>query len=292
MKVIRFFLLSMAAVLLAACEKPLLTEQTESGKTSDGNLRVSISQLEQTPFSALTRAAVSDVCTKLNFAIYDMTGARLKQINQKVGDADFGTATFQLTEGDYQLVVLAHSSNSNPTMTNVRKIQFTNALGYTDTFLYYTTLTIDSEQQDLSVSLDRIVALCRFVISDAIPENVSKLQFQYTGGSGHFDATTGLGVTNSTQKVTLDVQPGQEDTQCNLYTFLHDTTGTIHLKVTAYDANENIQHEREFDVPMTQNKITWLTGNFFNGVSPSMSQTVVASVIINSLWDGEEHVTY
>jgi hypothetical protein len=33
-------------------------------------------------------------------------------------------------------VVVGHSASGNPTMTNPAKIQFTNSIGYTDTFLY------------------------------------------------------------------------------------------------------------------------------------------------------------
>lgn len=279
------------AMLITACEKPILPEDA-TDDTLSGNLKVSIYQLEQTSFSSLTRTAASDVCTHLNFAIYDMEGTRQKQTNQKVGDSDFGTTAFQLPEGSYQLVALAHSSSGNPTMTNPAKIQFTNSLGYTDTFLYHTMVTIGTEPQTLALSLHRIVALCRFVISDAIPEGVARLEFTYKGGSGHFNAATGLGVTNSTQVVKYNVQAGKKNTQFDLYTFLHETEGTINLKVTAYDAADNIQHEREFDIPMTQNKVTWLTGDFFTDVTPVNSQSFTTTVTIDTDWNGETHITY
>ena len=290
MKRLHFAALALCLALFCACEKPILSEDAPSAE--QGNLTLSISQLEQTSFASLTRAAASDVCTHLNFAVYDLEGTRLKQTNQKVGDSDFGTATFQLPEGSYQLVALAHNSNGNPTMTNPAKIQFTNSLGYTDTFLYHTTITIGSEPQTLALTLHRIVSLCRFVISDAIPEGVARLEFEYKGGSGHFNAATGLGVTNSTQVVKYDVQAGQKKTQYDLYTFLHETEGTIHLKVTAYDAADNMQHEREFDIPMVQNKVTWLTGDFFTGVTPSTSQAFTTTVNIDDNWGGETHMTY
>lgn len=281
-----------SAVILSGCEKTLLLDEENTSVTEDGNLTISISQLEQTPFSTLTRAVPSEVCTHLNFAIYNMDGTRLKQDNQKLGDTDYGTVSFLLTEGNYQLVVLAHSSDGNPTMTNPSKIQFTNALGYTDTFHYYTQITISNEPQTLSLTLKRIVSLCRFVISDAIPEGIARLEFEYTGGSGHFDAKTGLGVTKSTQKVKYDVLSGQTNTQYDLYSFLHESTGTIHLKVKAYDANDNVQHERQFDIPMIQNQITWFSGDFFTGVTPTTSQSFTSTISINTTWGGEQHLTY
>ena len=77
---------ALCLALFCACEKPILSEDMPSAE--QGNLTLSISQLEQTSFASLTRAAASDVCTHLNFAVYDLEGTRLKQTNQKVGESD------------------------------------------------------------------------------------------------------------------------------------------------------------------------------------------------------------
>ena len=276
------------ALMVFSCEKPIVTDENETGDP-DGNLTVSVFQIAKTPFASLTRAAVSEVCTRLNFIIYDEDGTRLKYVSQELGKhADFGTASFKLEEGTYQLVVVAHSANGNPTTTNIAKIQFTNSTGYTDTFLCYGEITIGEEPVSLEVSLERITSLCRFVITDEIPDDVTHMQFYYTGGSGAFDATTGLGSVNSKQSLTFDVSEGQRE--FDLYTFLHDIEGTVHLKVTAYDDGENILYERSFDVPMEQDHITWLTGAFFNG--SSSSSTTITNVTVNTDWAGETHLTF
>ena len=294
----------LAVVVLASCEKALFDQEETSGDSSgdpNGNLTVSVYQIEQMPFAsqdggpethrAGTRAAVTDYCNRLNFAIYEMDGSRVKQVNQTSDNAGFGTASFSLEEGEYQLVVLAHSSNGNPTMTNPQKIQFSNSTGYTDTFLYYTTVTVTEEHQTLSVSLERIVSMCRFVMNDAIPAGVNKLEFYYTGGSGAFSATTGLGNVNSKQKMTFSVTAGQSGTMYDLYTFLHQQDDDITLTVTAYDSADNVLYEREFDVPMTRRKITRLSGDFFTG-DPSASGDVGVTISINGDWDGQTDVTY
>lgn len=272
-----------------SCEKPIINEESATGD-ANGNLRVSVYQIEKTPFASLTRAseAASAVVTRLNFAIYDPSGLRLKQVNQTSDMADFGHVSFQLEPGTYQLVVVGHSASGNPTMTNLSKIQFTNSTGYTDTFLCYSEVTIGEEAVDYQVSLDRIVALCRFVITDDIPADVRKMQFYYTGGSGAFNAATGLGSVASKQTVTVDVTSGQK--QFDLYTFLHDLSDTIALKVTALDASGNVLYERDFDVPMEQNHITWLSGAFFNG--SGSSSTSVTGVTVNTDWAGETHLTF
>lgn len=275
-------------MMVQGCEKGILDEESEV--TLDGNLMVDVLEIENIPFESLTRGdqAASEVCNRLNFAIYDMGGSRLKQINQEKGKAGFGTVSFQLEEGDYELVVVAHSSKGNPTMTNPAKIQFTNATGYTDTFLYSGKVSVDEESEGLTISLNRITSLCRFVITDDIPESVKKIQFYYTGGSGAFDAATGMGCVASKQTVTFDLM-SESRKQFDLYTFLHEPSDQIALKVTAMDADGKELYVREFDVPMERNRITRLSGNFFDG---SGSSTTIGGIAINAEWDGETNVEF
>ena len=278
-------------MVFVSCEKPITSDSgsdDSQGVKADDNLVVSV------PVDGLS-------FTRLNFAVYDMTGTRVKQVNQtsaaavfgkasfqlaplRRSTALFGTASFQLAPGNYALVVVAHSSDGNPTMTDPRKIQFKNAQGFTDTFLYYDHVTIGDERVNLLVTPKRIVALCRFVLTDDYPAGVAKMRFYYTGGSGAFDATTGLGCVNSKQSLLFDVTSGQK--QFDLYTFLHDTEGTIHLTVTALDVSDVELLQRDFDVPLVQNKITWVSGSFF---SNSMT---ISTVSINADWDGEYHLSF
>ena len=276
-----------ALSVMVSCEKPLMGVESDE---PEGNLKVTVFEMEKTPFGSLTRVAepASAMCKRLNFAIYTLDGTRVKQVNQTSDAAEFGTASFQLEEGDYQVVVVGHSSNGNPTMTDPTCIKFTNAQGYTDTYLWSGVVTIGAEPMDFQVSLDRIVALCRFVITDDFPADVKQMRFYYTGGSGAFDANTGLGCVNSKQDVKFSVATGQK--QFDLYTFLHDVEGTIHLTVTGLDAAGNELYNRQFDVPMQQNYITWLTGAFFNG--SGSSSTTIGGVTVNTDWAGETHITF
>ena len=289
---------------ISSCEKAINDSDTvvsDSVADKDANLRVTVFSIDKTPFEALTRAEnaeadfgkatpASEACTRLNFTIYDEGGSRVKQVNQTSAEADFGKASFQLAEGTYLLVVVGHSASGNPTMTDPTKVQFTNATGYTDTYLCCGTVTIGEEKVDYQVSLDRITALCRFVLTDTeIPSEVKKMHFYYTGGSGAFNAQTGLGCVNSKQDVKFDVSASQK--QFDLYTFLHDLEGTIHLTVSALDALGVEILQRDFDVPMQQNYITWLSGPFFGGSSTTGS-TGITSVTINTDWAGETHITF
>ena len=276
--------------VLCGCEKAINLEEIDNAAT--GNVTVNVYKIENEAFGVSSRGVVSDVCTRLNFVMYDAGGVRVKQINQKSGDKGFGAVSFELEEGSYQLVVLAHSSDGNPTMTNLAKIQFTNATKYSDTFLYYANVEVGDEPQTLDITLNRIVSLCRFVVNDPIPEGVAKLQFYYTGGSGAFSAMTGLGVVDSKQTMTFDVVPGTTGTVYDLYTFLHHTDDQVDLVVTALGADGNKMYERSFEVPMEQRKITRMTGNFFTDEASVESHGAQVEISINSEWEGEVNISY
>lgn len=280
----KYLLLSLLALFIS-CENPVITD--DEVEEQNGNLRVAVCQLEQTPFSVLSRAVtVKDACSRLNYAVYTLDGARVKQINQQSGDAKFGSTAFQLEEGNYQLVVVAHSSNGNPTMTNPAKIQFTNAQGFTDTFFCREEVTIGEEPVDLNLTLNRNVSLCRFVVTDDYPEGAAKIKFYYTGGSGAFDATTGLGCVNSRQEHTFDLTSGQK--QFDLYTFPHSTEGTIHLVVSVFDASGVEISKHTFDVPVQQKHVTVISGDYFTGGSGTTNVTIT----INTEWEGESHLSF
>lgn len=278
---------------MAACEKPVVAEKGEETivESQPGKLTVQVAQLEGIPFAKLAGAEAENGCTMLNFAFYDQSGTRVKQVNQKVGDNGFGLVTLQLDEGDYQLLVLAHSCSKNPTMTNAEKIQFNNSTGYTDTYLYYGPLTVTAETQRLELSLHRIVAGCRFVVVDTIPDGVASLRFTYKGGSGHFNAATGLGVTNSTQQVSRSVMPGETMTTCDLFTFLHEVEDDIQLTATALDDEGNEVMGWEYDVAMKRNRRTWMTGSFFRGV-PSTKEWTLNRLEIDTNWGEEVFYSY
>ena len=283
-------LLILFSLLLAGCTKEPVTPEAEpTGQgptyTPRGNVAVYVDSLGVRLFRE-----TDTVSTHLCFAVYDTSGVRVKQTNQKVGDSHYGAVGFQLEDGSYRLVVVAHSSSRNPTMTDPSRIQFNNGTGYSDTYLYSTLLDVTPSQQKVHVAPRRITALCRFVVGDTIPDSVATLRFRYTGGSGHFDAASGTGVTQSTQEVIRDVRPGQTDTRCDLYTFpLGTDEDTLQLTVAALNAEGGKVLERQFAVPVRCDQITWLCGNFFS----TGGWTVTPATDIDSEdWGSEVFLTY
>ena len=189
-----------------------------------------------------------------------------------------------LQEGRYYLVVLAHSGKGNPTSTNLHKIGFTNKTGYTDTFLYADSLLVGEEEVDCEIQLKRIVSKVQFAFSDALPERADSIRFYYEGGSGTFDATTGLGVVKSKQQQWF---PVRHDTQrFEIYTIPRADSDKLKVLVTTYrtvGGQVELLTEREIsDIPIRQNHITICRGSLFNATEQHQ-----ISIDIDTTWDDE-----
>lgn len=285
-------LISLTA-LLSACEKGYEAETEVSTTAEEGSTTVSfnIVSISQTDFDGTvyaTRAAdLSEYCTRINLAAFDASGTK-STLNQTSSDSDFGTLTLSLSEGTYDVVILAHSGTGNATISSVDEIKFTNNK-MTDTFLYYTQITVEGTTS-YDISLARVVAMFRLIVTDATPSDVAQMQFYYTGGSSTLDATTGFGCVNSRQTEVRDVDDtaytGQS--QYEVYTLPHATDDSLKIVVSALDSLGTTLYERTFtDVPVTVNKITQYTGEFFGASTEQGASTL--TLTISDEWSLEEY---
>lgn len=271
-KISKISLLFFIGCLLTSCEKMIIEEESGQGTNqAKHNVVIRIADMDAgwDGASSRTQVPISEVCSRLQFAVYQ-DGSRVKYDNQKNGDNGYGTFSLQLEAGTYQLMALGHSGASNVTTTKPEKLQFTNpgsssGTGFTDTFYYYGNMVVGSDGAQVDISMERATAMFRLKTSDNKPANVKKFQFYYTGGSGALDATTGLGCVNSKQTVPVtldDAQTGQPLT-FEMYTFLHQQSGTVTFTVTAFDDSDVILYTKEFKAQMKRNCITQYTGRFF-----------------------------
>lgn len=267
---------------VASCEKMTVGK---GGSEEEVNVFLSVASFEQVPFSA-TRTAVSEVCSRLSFLVYDRDGTRIRKEDQQMDDEDFGQAGFMLAKGRYYLVVVAHSGEGNPTSTNARKIGFTNKTGYTDTFVYADSLTVDETDVERSLNLRRITAMVRFIPNDAVPAKADSIRFYYTGGSGTFDAVGGgWGVVKSTQVQWYAVNPSER--QFEIYTIPHEGDGQqLNLTASTYQGNKGeatLLTECEIEgIPVKRNHITTCRGYLF---SPVYKQDFI--ITIDDDWEND-----
>lgn len=261
-----------ASWLLAGCEKAVF-DDGDTANEQRHNVVLSVNGYEALKGNARSTSDLTEVCSQLNFVVY-RNGSKHKAINQKKGEKDFGRVELTLDEGDYDVLVLGHSSEGkdSPTTSNIEKIQFSNitesgnGTGYSDTFYTLDYISVGDEPLSRSFTLRRAVAMFRLVTADVKPTEVKKVWFRYTGGSGHMNAYTGYGVTNSIQVVTIDT-PSEQDGQSQqfeIYTFPHDETDVLKIQVAALNARGDILYERTFEnVPIERNAITQYTGTLF-----------------------------
>lgn len=282
--------LAISLVLIASCEKPLI-DDSESGNIKENEneekvqtITFNANGIEQLSFSdgnelqspSYSRGSVSlaDVCKRLSFAVFDESGVRVgKTLYTTSTDKNFGQVSVSLSEGTYTFVFIADNGAGNPTITSPKKITFKDNK-VTDTFYYCGDLTIDDgSASEYDVELKRAVAMFRLVVSDATPEDIKQMKFNYTGGSSTFDATTGYGCVNSTQteyrSVVSDAYEGSSS--YDVYTFPHEDGKPLQMKISALagqSATAAVKYMRTIDnVPVEKNVITRYSGYFY-GESP------------------------
>ncbi len=257
--------LMMAACLLS-CEKPVLDEDVApvEQQQDEANVVLRVSDFRQVPYTTRALVDITGYSERLNFVLYQ-NGSKVKSVDQAKSDTNYGQVAFKLSPGTYQVLVIAHSCSSNPTLAHPESIQFTNSTGYSDTFYYYGDLEVTHEVKTHDITLQRASALLRFIVNDDLPVNVIRMHFLYTGGSGVLNAVTGYGgEINSRQERLYRVDGLASPLTLPLYTFLQTDEGTLDVTVTAQNADNNTVMQRKFTgIPVKRNMITEFSGSFF-----------------------------
>lgn len=283
--------LLLALTGLSACEKAVFDEQTNSGgqQPTGGNVTIRASLYDIVPFETRDVQNIADYCTHLQFVLFQ-DGTKTNGINQKKEDANYGQVTLSLQPGTYQLLVLAHSSMSNPTTSDPTKIQFTNQTGYSDTFCYYGDLVVSEGQNSYDVRLQRATSMVRVTITDEIPLTVKTIRLYYEGESGVLNATTCMGgTTNSKQSITYNMDDYQAPLTLEAYTFMRAEEGTLNMTVTAYDANNNVVVEKKLNkIPVKYRMVTEYSGSLFSVTNTDVSMSLTAE----TAWQVYQQLTF
>lgn len=230
-----------------------------------------------------SQKAASELGTVVNFAVFQ-DGEKVKTVNQKKTDEGFGTIKIALPAGNYQIVALVHSGTGNATVTSTDKITFPNNK-VTDTFCHFSDLTV-SESSTKEIALDRVVSKFRFTVEDAIPSDVSQMQFYYTGGSSTLNAENGLGCVNSRQTEIREVSSYSAGQVFEVYTFPHEMQDVLNMTITALDASGNEYAVKSLpDIPVEYQKVTNCSMPFFSGSSGSQGASL--TLYGDDAWKGE-----
>lgn len=286
-----------ASAVFASCFSPV----NDSKAVDDGdglhNLVINVISINQNPF---TRAAGTNDITRLDLAVFDVNNKKVVKIDQIRTDEDFLRPSISLPDGNYKLVLIAHSGKGIATITSPTEVSFSNNKeGYklTDTFLAYKTFSISDDtpmESEMNLDVQRVVAMLRLIMTDTdLPENLSQFEFYYKGGSSTLNPQTGFGSKNSQQREVRSLAEAKTDAAGNrifeMFTFPHNVDDELLLTITPMDASGNtvgVEHVIE-GIPVHPNWITECQGPVFISASGS-----TLHITINDEWDETIHFDF
>ena len=293
------------AVLLAACEKPIVNEGGKKGQEANANVVLRVATYGQEAFDApaldgirgrRSAEALTNQCSRLSVAIFRQDGTKVKNVNQTITDGNFGTVAVSLAEGTYKVVAVAHNSTEgNATISSTEKVTFANNK-MSDTFACYASLTVEGEEPiDQELLLQRVVAMVRLTVTGTIPDEVARLKFYYTGGSSTLNPSTGYGCVQSKQTEYRPVMvDGSPVNTFKLYTAPHELNDVLKLVITAQDSdNQTLNEWTMEDIPVTRNKITTWSGALFGGGGTGGGTgSGGIGITLDTEWDGTINYTW
>ena len=184
---------------------------------------------------------------------------------QKAGEAGFGTLSADISDGTYTVVAVGHSSPTSASIKSPQSVTFTAQDGrkITDTFCACGPITVGVDSRSHSLQMDRVTAMFRLSMeSEQVPAGVTKLLFEYTGGSANFNPTTMQGCTKSNQSESRAFT-GLGAYDVFTFPYMADSC-RVKMTISAMDAAGQVVRKRVFNsVPMIRNQITEYRGRFF-----------------------------
>lgn len=314
MKTMRLFLfkavLFVAPVaLMSSCHARIheIIEPDEPVMSSDlVPVTISVKSIEQIPFNSLmTKASVQSACTKLTFGVFSgiEEGAEKEEfVVQNITDSVFGKVSLNLSVGRHYIAVVGQNGgDGNPSLSftqpnntyNLYSIRYAsnnkNTPKVTDTFHYFAEIDVVKGQNNYQIDLNRSVSMFRLKLTNAIPEQVCKLEFEYSNGSATLDVLNGYGCVGTKQTELFDVVPTMDTFE--LYTFPQRGKDVLKMNIRAYDIYGNAVAEMSWnDIPMTLNRITQYTGDLFKNGCKEFAQGGFP-ITVNNEWAGTDDYT-
>lgn len=259
-------MLSIALLGMTSCVN---SEEELTGEKKVTQLNLRVARFDIIPFSTRAEPQISDYCKRIHYVVYSGT-EEVQRIDQSSTDENFGSVSMSLAEGSYKIIVVAHSSSADPTISSTTATFAKNTI--TDTFFYTNSVTIEGEEQNIDLELERATAMFRFVTRDNVPANCGCIEILTTKTSIIFDFATGLGYSVEDNNVSHDIIEAEvgKPFLMEVFYLLNSASKTISIDVTArqLDKTSILKTKTFSSVPMEKNKITQFSGYFF-GDAPS-----------------------
>lgn len=245
-------------------------------------------ETKQPPISVVFSPQAADVSlaeafSRINLQLFDSTGGKVfsKVQTQQSGADAFGAFSWDLRAGRYVVVAVGHSSPRSATIKSPEMVQFTmqDGVKLSNTFCWCDTVEVTNDPIRYTMTMRRVSAMFRLVLTDAAPSYVDRFVFRYTGGSANFNAVTGYGCSRSTQTETRVVRDSLE-----VFTFPYmGDSCKLEMSVAAMAGADTVRLRTFSEVPMIRNHITEYSGDFFG---PDPMQPFVITFNAQTDWEG------
>lgn len=266
-----------AALALCSCSANSDGEEAGGG-TAELTVRLSGFEITQTGMDAsgtgMMRPCVSgDVWSvkRIDAAIFDGDGGKVCEIHQTMDDEDFGTIRRTLHAGKYRIVAMARAgAASQPvTIASPTYVEMPESRLF-DMFCAVRDIEIASgDASSVVMKLSRNVSMFGLSITDAVPDNITGIEFVFRRDGEYrllptFNPTTGLAdaVYQTRRLAVLSSHAPQE---LKYYAFLAADEETVDITVNARTEDGKILFTHTFEgVPMRVNRRTIATGALFS----------------------------
>ena len=256
-------------LLLISCEQGASDFATPTTPVQVTVADFSIAQGNFTDVNAAQSIADYSGVKAITLAFYTTSGTEVFKQTQLRADATtyttFGTFSCSLPYGDYTLAVIGYGSTTAISLTSPT------VAGYTDdkcrdTFVATQAVSVNNSTAiNLNIVLSRIVSRLEMRSTDALPENVKKVNISFSKAGRDFNPTTGLAISDNGFTNSIDINSTVGNT-CMVYSYLFLATDeeTLDVSFTVLDANNQVILSKTIaDVPFKRNRITTLSGQMF-----------------------------
>ena len=294
------FIMALAACLMTACEKEIMSESTaandDATTVSDGSPVGKTKKFTFTlkgDFSSdwKTRGYLSaDGKDLTDVWVLDYQGGVLvQQVHQDDNTADdFGQPVMNLAYGSHHVYFIASRGQTATLDTENHVIKFTKVL---DTFYKdYSVDVVSTSNGNRAVTLDRVVTRLRLTFTDAISSDAATINFTphiWHYGWDYINAVPADTKTDQTVTVNIPAsEVGNTGLQANLYGFSTTTEWTTDVAISSKTTGGDIIGSATItNVPFKANRISELSGPLF-GSEGSMALS------LNSSWDAAYNGTW
>ena len=286
----------LAAMVLTACEKEIVSNDQNDVTTSDENIvgkkfTFTVKGDFTSEWKAVTRGYLSaDGKDMTDLWVLDYMGGQLvQQLHQSDNTAeDFGRPSMTLAYGSHHVYFVASRGTSPVLNTDAGTITWSSVR---DTFWNdYEVTVVSTSNGNRAVTLDRVVTKLNLAFTDAISADAATINFTpetwYYGLNYKTGEPTAATASQTNTMQVPDGYAGRTDVSVSYFSISPSTEWATDVTVNSKDADGNIIGQGVMtSVPLKRNRVTEYSGPLFTA-GGEMSLT------LNVTWDTSETGTW